>query len=67
MKCGPAISSSSSTPTGPLPNSARFVGYAFAEGWARYAEEMMWESGLRNSDPETHIGQLLKSLLSNHP
>ena len=23
-----------------------FVGYAYAEGWAHYAEEMMWEMGL---------------------
>jgi uncharacterized protein (DUF885 family) len=39
-----------------------FVGYAFAEGWAHYAEEMMWEEGLRG-DPETHIGQLTNALL----
>ncbi len=25
-----------------------FVGYAFAEGWAHYSEEMMWEMGLAN-------------------
>jgi len=42
-----------------------FVGYAFAEGWAHYAEEMMWEEGLGNGDPETHIGQLLEALLRN--
>ena len=36
-----------------------FVGYAFAEGWAHYTEEMMWEAGLGNGSPETHIGQLL--------
>ena len=35
-----------------------YVGYAFAEGWAHYAEELMWEEGLNNGDPETHIGQL---------
>ena len=23
-----------------------FVGYGYAEGWAHYAEEMMWEAGL---------------------
>jgi hypothetical protein len=40
-----------------------FVGYAFAEGWAHYAEEMMWEAGLGNGDPEIHIGQLLNALL----
>lgn len=42
-----------------------FVGYAFAEGWAHYAEEMMWEAGLGNGDPATHIGQLLNALLRN--
>jgi len=42
-----------------------FVGYAFAEGWAHYAEEMMWEAGLGNGDPETHIGQLLNATLRN--
>ena len=40
-----------------------FVGYAFAEGWAHYAEEMMWEAGLNKGDPETHIGQLSNALL----
>ena len=40
-----------------------FVGYAFAEGWAHYAEEMMWEAGLGRGDPETHIGQLSNALL----
>ena len=40
-----------------------FVGYAFAEGWAHYGEEMMWEKGLHEGDPETHIGQLLNALL----
>jgi hypothetical protein len=39
-----------------------FVGYAFAEGWAHYAEEMMWEAGLGAGDPETHIGQLQQAL-----
>ncbi|WP_235512567.1 DUF885 domain-containing protein [Sphingomonas sp. Leaf17] len=40
-----------------------FVGYAFAEGWAHYAEEMMWEAGLDNGSPETHIGQISNALL----
>jgi hypothetical protein len=40
-----------------------FVGYAYAEGWAHYAEEMMWEMGLANGDPETHLGQLSNALL----
>ena len=42
-----------------------FVGYAFAEGWAHYAEEMMWEMGLGGGNPETHIGQLSNALLRN--
>ncbi|MEZ5710922.1 MAG: DUF885 domain-containing protein [Blastomonas sp.] len=40
-----------------------FVGYAFAEGWAHYTEEMMWDAGLNEGDPETHIGQLTNALL----
>lgn len=40
-----------------------FVGYAFAEGWAHYAEEMMWEAGLGREDPETRIGQLSTALV----
>ena len=40
-----------------------FVGYAFAEGWAHYAEEMMWEAGLGKGSPEVHVGQLLNALL----
>ena len=40
-----------------------FVGYAFAEGWAHYTEEMMVEMGLGEGDPEIHIGQLLQALL----
>lgn len=42
-----------------------FIGYAFAEGWAHYAEELVWESGLGDGDPEVHIGQLLNALLRN--
>jgi uncharacterized protein (DUF885 family) len=40
-----------------------FVGYAFAEGWAHYTEELMWEAGLGQGDAETHIGQLSNALL----
>jgi len=40
-----------------------FVGYAFSEGWAHYVEEMMWDAGLGNGDPEVHIGQLSNALL----
>ena len=42
-----------------------FVGYAFAEGWAHYAEEMTWDAGLGAKDPETHVGQLTEALLRN--
>lgn len=42
-----------------------FVGYAFAEGWAHYAEELMWDAGLGEGNPEIHIGQLENALLRN--
>lgn len=42
-----------------------FVGYAFAEGWAHYSEELMWEAGLGKQSPEIHIGQLEEALLRN--
>lgn len=42
-----------------------FVGYAFAEGWAHYTEEMMVDAGLHDGDPETKIGQLSNALLRN--
>jgi uncharacterized protein (DUF885 family) len=42
-----------------------FVGYAFAEGWGHYAEELMWEAGYENGNEETHIGQLSNALLRN--
>jgi uncharacterized protein (DUF885 family) len=42
-----------------------YVGYAFAEGWAHYTEELMWEMGLGAGDPETHIGQLYNATLRN--
>jgi uncharacterized protein DUF885 len=40
-----------------------FVGYAFAEGWAHYCEEMMFDAGLEGATPEVHIGQLSEALL----
>src|SRR6185312_13047860 len=40
-----------------------FVGYAFAEGWAHYTEEMMFDAGLDGATPEDHIGQLTNALL----
>lgn len=48
----------------PLLSQRLFVFSGFAEGWAHYSEEMMWEAGLRGT-PEAHIGQLLNALLRN--
>ncbi len=42
---------------------ALWVSYAFAEGWAHYCEEMMYEEGLGRGDPELHIGQIMEALL----
>jgi hypothetical protein len=42
---------------------ALWVGYGFAEGWAHYSEEMMYEKGLGKGDPEKHIGQITEALL----
>ena len=42
---------------------ALWVGYGFAEGWAHYCEEMMYERGLGKGDSEKHIGQLTDALL----
>jgi uncharacterized protein (DUF885 family) len=39
-----------------------FVGYAYAEGWAHYTEEMMWDSGLDAGSSEAHIGQIVQAL-----
>jgi hypothetical protein len=45
--------------------SQLFVGYAFAEGWAHYTEELMVEKGLAKDMPELQIGQLTNALLRN--
>jgi hypothetical protein len=42
---------------------ALWVGYAFAEGWAHYCEEMMYDMGLGKGDAETHVGQINEALL----
>jgi uncharacterized protein (DUF885 family) len=43
-----------------------FVGYAYAEGWGHYAEEMMWEAGLTGGlaggRSEYRVGQVNKAL-----
>jgi len=40
-----------------------FVGYAFAEGWAHYTEEMMRVKGVGGGGDEVMIGQLSNALL----
>ena len=46
-----------------------FLSYAFTEGWAHYAEEMMWEAGLTGGLPggraEYRVGQINKALYRN--
>jgi hypothetical protein len=37
--------------------------YAFGEGWAHYAEEMMYDAGLGAGDPEMRVGMLTNALL----
>jgi hypothetical protein len=43
--------------------AALWVTYAYTEGWAHYCEEMMWDEGLGNGDPEQHVGELINALL----
>lgn len=40
-----------------------FCTYSMVEGWAHYAEEMVWEAGLKNGDPHLRISQILDALL----
>ena len=42
-----------------------FFTYSQVEGWAHYAEQLMFDAGLDGSDPESHIGQLMNALLRN--
>jgi uncharacterized protein (DUF885 family) len=42
-----------------------FVGYAFAEGWAHYTEELMIEKGIAAQNPALRVGQLSNALLRN--
>jgi hypothetical protein len=39
--------------------------YSFGEGWAHYAEEMMYDAGLGAGDPEARVGMLSNALLRN--
>jgi uncharacterized protein (DUF885 family) len=47
----------------PTKTAALWKSYANTEGWAHYTEEMMWDSGLGERDPEYHVSQLLAALL----
>jgi len=42
-----------------------FVSYGYAEGWAHYSEELMWEAGFGQGDPRLRIGQVVNALLRN--
>ncbi|MFP5284595.1 MAG: DUF885 family protein, partial [Thermoanaerobaculia bacterium] len=42
-----------------------FVTYGYAEGWAHYSEEMMWEAGFGEGDPLLWMGQIQNALLRN--
>jgi hypothetical protein len=37
--------------------------YSFGEGWAHYAEEMMYDAGLGAGQPEMRVGMLVNALL----
>jgi uncharacterized protein (DUF885 family) len=37
--------------------------YSFGEGWAHYAEEMMYDAGLGKDQPEMRVGMLTNALL----
>jgi Bacterial protein of unknown function (DUF885) len=46
----------------PSKAEALWIGYAFAEGWAHYCEEMMVEMGLGRGDPQVQVAQLVEAL-----
>lgn len=49
----------------PSPLARNFAGYAFAEGWAHYAEELCWETGVAGDDPASEVAMRLSALLRN--
>lgn len=49
----------------PTEVSKRLASYAFSEGWAHYAEQMMWEAGYREGDPRFRLAQLAEALVRN--
>lgn len=42
-----------------------FDSYAFTEGWAHYAEQMMFDAGFAKGDDKRKLGQLSNALLRN--
>jgi uncharacterized protein (DUF885 family) len=49
----------------PTEVSKRLASYALSEGWAHYAEQMMWEEGFREGDPRFRLAQLSEALVRN--
>jgi hypothetical protein len=47
------------------PLAQLFPSYAFVEGWGTYVEEMIWEAGIRDGDPEVRIAYLVGALVRN--
>ncbi len=43
--------------------AALWASYAFAEGWAHYTEEMMYDAGLGADSPEMRVGMVTNALL----
>ena len=49
----------------PTEVSRRLTSYAFTEGWAHYAEQMMFEVGYRAGDDRFRMAQLVEALVRN--
>ncbi len=49
----------------PTEVSRRVTSYAFVEGWAHYAEQMMWEEGYADGDLRFRLAQLGEALVRN--
>ena len=43
--------------------AALWWNYSFGEGWAHYAEEMMYDAGLGAGQPEMRVGMLTNALM----
>ena len=66
MRYGPGISCNFSIPTGRRPSWVHSLSDTpLPKDGRTTAKEMMWEAGLGDGDPETHIGQLQNALLRN--